>query len=136
MHDQQTIRRFVELRAAGWSFARLATEFNVSKPTLIAWSRKHQFEIRNLRAIELEALQEQLVATRETRARALAEQLRRIEAELQKRDVADLSTSRLFSLGDSLRQQILRETGSIQFTSPLREIPDEEYMEQVQDWNP
>jgi hypothetical protein len=37
-------------------YKRLMTELNVSKPTLIAWNRKFQFEIRNLRAIELETL--------------------------------------------------------------------------------
>ena len=43
MHNEKTVQRFVELRSQGWSFARIATELNVSKPTLIQWSRKHQF---------------------------------------------------------------------------------------------
>ena len=136
MHDVQVQQRFVQLRSQGWSFARIATELNVSKPILINWSRKFQFEIQNLRAIELEALQEQLLTTREARARALGDQLRKVELELKKRDVAELSTSRLFTLADSLRQQILRETGQMQFTTPLRDIPNEEYHEQVQDWKP
>ena len=136
MHDVQVQQRFVQLRSQGWSFVRIATELNVSKPILINWSRKFQFEIQNLRAIELEALQEQLLTTREARARALGDQLRKVELELKKRDVAELSTSRLFTLADSLRQQILRETGQMQFTTPLRDIPNEEYHEQVQDWKP
>ena len=48
MHDDKTVQRFIELRAQGWSYARLVTELNVTKPTLIAWSRKHQFQIQNL----------------------------------------------------------------------------------------
>ena len=136
MKDIETQRRFVELRAQGWSFARIAQELNVSKGTLIQWSRKFQFEIANRRAIELEALQEQLVASREVRARAWADQLRRVEEELAKRNLSDLSTSRLFGLAQSLHQTILRETGPMQFTSPLSEIPDEEYHEQAQDWTP
>ena len=47
MHEPQTVQRFIELRAQGWTYARLLVELNVSKPTLIAWSRKHQFEIQN-----------------------------------------------------------------------------------------
>src|ERR1051325_4764325 len=136
MHDGQVQQRFVHLRSQGCSFARIASVLNVSKQTLINFSRKFQFEIQNLRAIELEALQEQPVATREVRARALGEQLAKVQQELKKRDVAELFTSRLYSLADSLRQQILRETGQIQFTSPLKEIPDEEYDEEVQDWKP
>ena len=40
MNDTQTQQRFVHLRAEGWSFARIAAEINVSKPTLINSSRK------------------------------------------------------------------------------------------------
>jgi hypothetical protein len=48
MHDDKTVQRFIDLRVQGWSFARLAAELNVSKPTLIAWSRKHQHLVANL----------------------------------------------------------------------------------------
>ena len=136
MHDVQTQQRFVDLRATGWSFARIASELKVSRGTLIHWSRKFQFEIQNHRAIELESLREQLLGAREARAKALAAQLRSVETELATRDIADLSTSRLFQLADSLRRQISQETGDVCFTLPLREIPDEERIETVQDWRP
>jgi len=55
------------------TFSRIAQELNVSRGTLVNWSRKFQFEIKNMRAIELEALQEQLIASRETRALALGD---------------------------------------------------------------
>ena len=134
MKDQETQQRFVQLRAQGWSFARIAQELNVAKGTLINWSRKFRFEIQNQRAVELEALQQELVSTREARARVAAEQLKRVEEELAKRDLSQVSTPRLFSLAASLRQQILRETGTVQFTSPINDIPKDEYHEQVQDW--
>jgi hypothetical protein len=136
MKDHETQARFVELRSKGWSFARIALELDVSRPTLIKWSRKFQFEISNQRAVELEALQEQLIANRETRARLLAESLRQVEEELKKRNLTEVSTGRLFTIADSLRRQILRETGEVRFTSPLKDIPEEEYHEQVQDWTP
>ena len=41
MYDEKTVQRFIELRASGWTYARLMTELNTSKPTLIAWSRKY-----------------------------------------------------------------------------------------------
>jgi hypothetical protein len=40
MHDDKTIQRFIDLRVQGRTFASLATELKVSKPTLIAWSRE------------------------------------------------------------------------------------------------
>jgi hypothetical protein len=136
MHDVQTQQRFVELRATGWSFARIASELKVSRGTLIHWSRKFQFEIQNHRAIEMESLREQLLGARETRAKELASRLQAIEKELATRNLADLSTSRLFQLADSLRGQIARETGEPRFTLPLREIPDQERIETVHDWQP
>ncbi len=82
MKDQETQQKFVDLRARGRSFARIAEELQVSKRTLIEWSRKFQFEIRNQRAIELEALRERYLATRQEQVRQLGERLREVEAEL------------------------------------------------------
>jgi hypothetical protein len=134
MHDEKTVQRFIELRASGWTYTRLMTELNVSKPTLIAWSRKHQFQIQNLKAIEMESLAVKWLASSTDRVNALGEQLRRIEDELAKRDPADLTTAQLYTLARSLRRQIEEATGSVQFTSPINEIPAGEYHDQVQDW--
>jgi hypothetical protein len=134
MHDDQTVQRFIERRAQGCTYVRLMSELNVSKPTLIAWSRKYQFQIQNLKAMELEALQEKWLASTTERVNALGEQLRRVEAALAQREVADLSTSQLYALARSLRRQIEQATGPVQFTSPVAEIPAEEYHDQVQDW--
>ena len=134
MHDENTVQRFIELRAQGWSYARLMTELNVTKPTLIAWSRKHQFSIQNLKAIELEALGEKWLTSVADRVNSLGEQLRVVETELKQRSVGDLTTPQLYTLARSLRRQIEQAIGPIGFTVPLSEIPAAEYHEQVQDW--
>lgn len=134
MHDEKTVQRFIELRASGWTYARLMTELNVTKPTLIAWSRKHQFQIQNLKTIELEALGEKWLASITDRVNALGEQLRKVEAAVSHRDVADLTTPQLYGLARSLRRQIAQATGSSGFTVPVAEIPADEYHDQVQDW--
>ena len=134
MHEPQTIQRFIEMRAQGWTYARLMTELNVSKPTLIAWSRKHQFEIQNHKAIELEALREQWLASTAERVNHLGTQLQRVETELARRNLEDLNTPQLWSLARALRRQIEQATGPVQFTVPVAEIPGPEYHEQVQDW--
>jgi len=135
MHDEQTVQRFIELRASGWTYARLMTELNTSKPTLIAWGRKHQFLIQNLKTIELESLADQWLASVQDRVKAWGEQLRKVEAEIAKRDPADLTTAQLFSLARSLRRQIEQATGPVHFTTPIAEIPGDEYHDQVQDWS-
>jgi hypothetical protein len=134
MHDDQTVQRFIEGRAQGRTYTRLMAELNVSKSTLIAWSRKHQFQIQNLKAIELEALREKWLASTAERVNALGDQLRQIETELAKRDVTELTTAQLHTLARSLRHQIEAATGPLRFTTPVSEIPTNEYHEQVQDW--
>ena len=75
MHKEETVQRFIELRASDWTYARLMTELNVSKPTLIAWSRKHQFLIQNLKTIELESLADQWLASVQERVKAWGERM-------------------------------------------------------------
>ncbi len=135
MHDPQIQDRFITLRAAGWTYSKIMTELNVSRPTLIDWSRKHRFQIQNFKAIEQEALREKWLASTAVRVNAIGDQLRKVETELASRDVASLPTARLFSLAESLRRQIERETGEVKFTTPINDIPKDEYHEQVQDWN-
>ena len=136
MKDQETQQRFIQLRAQGWSYHGISQELSVSKGTLINWSRKFRFEIQNQHAIELEALRERLLTNRETRAQMLSEQLRKIEAELHNRKLSDISTARLYSMAASVRREILRETEPGLFTSPINEIPKEEYHEEIQSWVP
>lgn len=135
MHDEKTVQRFIELRCQGWTYARLTAELQVSKPTLIQWSRKHQFRIQNLRNIELEALANQWLDSVSDRVKALGRQLRQVDAELSTRDIKDLSTLQLHTLARSLRRQIGELTGAVQFTSPVAELPNDEYHDQVQDWS-
>ena len=135
MHDSKTQQQFIELRVRGRSFARIAEELKVSKRTLIEWGRKFQFEIHNARVVENEALRERFLAGREEQVRRLGERLAEVEAELKKRNVAELSTPRLFALAESLRRQIQRETGAdARFTAPVNAIPADEYHEDAQDW--
>lgn len=95
MKDQAIKVRFVELRALGWSFDRIAKELKVSKQTLINWSRELTLEIRNQRAIEYEALLEQHAMTREKRIEALGQILKRMNEELAARTLSELPTERL-----------------------------------------
>ena len=55
MKDQQTQNQFIELRAQGWSLARIATELHLSKTTLVDWNRTARQEIRELKEVEVEA---------------------------------------------------------------------------------
>src|SRR5580765_2845893 len=82
MKDQETMQKFIELRSQGWTYARLMAELNLSKPTLVNWSRKFQFQIQNLRAIELEALANKWLTSVTDRVNGLGLQLQKVEDEL------------------------------------------------------
>ncbi len=109
MHDIETRNRFIELRAQGWSLKRIADEIGVSKPTLIQWQRQFEREIANLKSVELEALQEKVLASHEEELSRLARHLGRVEAVLAKRNLEVLSTEFLFCMAGSLRSQIRRQ---------------------------
>lgn len=74
----------------------------------------------------MESLQHAVLASREIRVRALGDRLSQVEAELKTRSVADLTTAGLLSLASRLRREILAETGPLQFSAPLAEIPTDE----------
>src|SRR6476659_2911983 len=109
MKDQDTVQKFIEFRAQGWSFARIATELSVAKSTLIDWSRKFRFEIQNRRALALDELHNRVLGNVQHRVGGLTEKLSKVEEELRKRSLAELSTPQLFALSNSLRRQIERE---------------------------
>ena len=54
METTELKERFIELRAKGWSFDRIAKELGKAKQTLIDWSKDLQDEIANCKALELE----------------------------------------------------------------------------------
>jgi hypothetical protein len=135
MTDQENVARFVMLRSQGWSFNRIATELGVSKPTLIKWSRQHQFTIQNLRATETEALADKLFKPRQQRWEAMARDLARVEDELAKRKLEDIPTARLFALAASLREKIAAEAGAVRFSETTRSIPETEYVYGTHEWS-
>ncbi len=98
MKDTATKARFVELRAQGLSYSRIAAELQISKQTLIDWGRDLQEEIDNLKAVELEAIQERFLMTKEKRLEAFGGLLQRIGEELKTRNLSDVETPKLFEM--------------------------------------
>jgi len=98
MKDTNTKERFIELRARGMSFNAIAQELKTSKATLIDWSKELELQISNLRTMELEALQDQYYASKQKRLELFGKKLEAIRTELEKRDLKDVPTEKLFDL--------------------------------------
>ena len=134
MHTQETQQKFIERLSQGWTYTRISSELGVAKSTLVEWSRKFRFEINNRRTLEADELRSRIFGPLQHRVAVLSERMAKVEEEIRKRDLATVSTARLYSLADSLRRQIEGAIGDTRFVSPVKEIPDEEFVEQVQEW--
>jgi transposase len=115
MKDNETRQKFIELRAQGMSYQKIASELNVSKQTLINWSQAFQHEINNLRAIQLEALQEQYCLTKEKKIELLGNILNTLKVEAEKRDLTKLSERELLDLILKYSERLGKEGMSILF---------------------
>ena len=121
MKDNETRDRFVELRAQGKSFAAIAEELNVSKPTLIEWSKDMQVQVANLRAVNEEASRERFKLSKEHQLEVLSKQFNAVQVEIEKCDLTELPIDKLygvmFKLADELREQdkplILQRSGLV-----------------------
>ena len=90
--------KFIELRAQGYSFDKIAKELGRAKQTLIDWSKELEEEIANLKALELDALYEKYYLHKETRLQTFGELLSKIKKEVDSRSLSDVSTEKLLEL--------------------------------------
>ncbi len=90
--------RFVELRAAGHSYAAIAEQLHVSKPTLIAWGRKLTLDVQNACALRMDELYERFAVAKTRRVEAFGKRLQAILAELDNRDLESVKTKTLLAM--------------------------------------
>ena len=109
METVETKERFIELRAKGWSFDRIAKELGRAKQTLIDWSKDLQEEIANRKALELDALYETYYLQRESRLQTFGAMLTKIKEEVMSRDLSDVPTDKLLDLFLKYNNQIREE---------------------------
>jgi transcriptional regulator with XRE-family HTH domain len=104
-----TKQRFIELRAKGWSFDKIAKELGKAKQTLIDWSKDFQDEVANLKAMELEAIYESYYLLKENRLETFGGLLNKIKDEVLSRDLTDVPTDKLLDLFLKYNTQIKEE---------------------------
>ncbi len=100
---------FIELRAKGLSYAKIAKRLKVSKSTLANWSLELEAEIASLKAMELESLQEQYWLLKEGRITLLGETLKGLQQELSKRDLESVPTEKLLDMWLKVYQELKEE---------------------------
>jgi len=108
-YNIQDKEQFIELRAKGYSFDRIAKELGKAKQTLIDWSKDLQDEIANLKGLELEALYETYYLLKESRLQTFGEMLTKIKKEVESRDLSDVPTDKLLDLFLKYNSQVKEE---------------------------
>lgn len=106
VHTLEVKDQFIELRAKGHTFADIAEQLNVSKPTLIEWSKEFQTEIGNSKALEMESLQEKYYASWKQRLEFTGDQFSRLKEELENRNFSDMSTKELLEVSLKFQGQL------------------------------
>ena len=106
MYRFDSVEKFVELRAQGWSLGHIATEIHVSKRTLVDWNREHAAQIQSLRAQEQEILQEKFVSSREADLARLLRLQKDVDDDLANRTLRLVDTEVLFRISAELREEI------------------------------
>ena len=109
VEPSNTKERFIELRAQGYSFDRIAKELGKAKPTLIDWSKDLQEEIANRKALELEVIYEKFFLLKEARLQTLGEMIAKIKKEVESRSLSEVPTDKLLELLLKYNNQVKEE---------------------------
>jgi hypothetical protein len=109
MEILETKNRFIELRAKGWSFDKIALELSKSKQTLLDWSRDLKEEIDKRKALELELIYESYYLIKKHRLQSLGDLLLRLQTEIGNRDLTGIPTEKLLDLYLKYNNQVKEE---------------------------
>jgi len=109
MEILETKHRFIELRAKGYSFDKIALELNKAKQTLIDWSRELKEEIEIRKATELELIYESYFLLKKSRLQSLGDILLRIETEIGQKSLSTIPKDKLLDIYLKYSNQIKAE---------------------------
>jgi predicted DNA-binding protein YlxM (UPF0122 family) len=115
---------FIERRAQGYSFDKIAKELKISKVALLEWAKEFEDEITNLKALELEALYEKYYLLKENRINKFGILLNRIWEELETRDLKDIPAEKLLDMFNKFYAVVKEEISELKFKT-ASEIEEE-----------
>ena len=115
----EQVGKFVELRARGYSYDKIAEETGISKPTLLKWSTDYSRELKEAEHFEMNSLLSQYGVLRQSRVEAFSSMLGKALQELKKRaeqnDYSEIPTDKLLKLKLELERRVEREAEEKKF---------------------
>lgn len=109
--------KFVEMRAAGVTISKASKDLGIACNTAMNWERDHKERIEAFRAIHIEELQEKYEISKEERIELFGKDLQAINKELEKRDLSEVSTPKLFEMKIRCLKALEKEMGEPEFRS-------------------
>lgn len=87
--------KFVQMRAEGATYEAISKELEISKPTLISWSKELQDELHNAKALKILELKAQYKLNNERRFKLQSVLLDKIEEAIEQADFSKISKEKL-----------------------------------------
>ena len=117
--------KFVKLRIDGKSLTEVAKELDVSKQTLINWSKEEEVQdhVRFDRQMRVQACLHDLKLNGEAQANFYANLYKKIQDEVLSRDLSNVSTSRLIHMMEKVDERLRKNIKSERFldSGPLED---------------
>jgi transposase-like protein len=117
--------KFVKLRIDGKSLTEVAKELDVSKQTLINWSKEEEVQdhVRFARQMRVQACLHDLKLNGEAQATFYANLYKKIQDEVLSRDLSNVSTSRLIHMMEKVDERLRKNIKSERFldSGPLED---------------
>ena len=117
--------KFVKLRIDGKSLTEVAKELDVSKQTLINWSKDEEVQnhVRFARQMRVQACLHDLKLNGEAQATFYANLYKKIQDEVLSRDLSNVSTSRLIHMMEKVDERLRKNIKSERFldSGPLED---------------
>lgn len=98
MTEAEKKARFIQMRAEGQSYSKIAAALDISKTTCSRWNKELKAQTDKQEAETLQELYKMYGATREARIKATGETLQKIDKALAEKDYSEISLDRLLSL--------------------------------------
>lgn len=106
--------KFIELRAKGWSYDKISSEMNISKPTLLKLNGDLFTEVKEAQLFETEAIVEQYGLMRKERLKIHCNALKKAMGEFKKKveeqDFEEMPIEKLYTFIEQLEKRIEKDT--------------------------
>jgi hypothetical protein len=124
MHSTETVSQFKLLRIRGFSLTKITKKLDISYSTAWEWDQKHRPEVEQSRAYFIEYLKERFLPDCAELMSSLNREVKRVTAELDKRDYSKEPTWVLINRQNMLLSRIDKVCANPPLLL-LREFPEE-----------